>query len=168
MSTLKPKPHTAITPGARLTGAFLLGGALLWAAPALAEPTEAEMRAAVEAQFENANAEMRSTAERCSNREFNRGQGDPVLAMQCIQYAMTGGMTQGGQGVRAPQFKLSRFEKIGCEKAQGKVGYLCDYVAGFGSDMRNMPPSLQRMTNDGSLSQGRFVKRGDRWLRLPE
>ena len=129
------------------------------------EPSESDMYDAFNAQIEQINAEGRRTAERCNNRDFKQGQGDPLLAMQCLQYSMSVGVTNGGQGVMAPQFKVSRFEKIACEKAQGAAGYRCDYVAGFAGNL-NMPPSLGAMTSRGSAMQARFVNQGNRWLLL--
>ena len=107
---------------ARCGRLLLLCVGLAVAQTALAEPSEAQMRAAIEAKFGNVNAGADETAQRCNNREYNRGQGDPVLAMQCLAYGIGGGVTNGGRNARAPQFKLTRFEKIACEKAQGKAG----------------------------------------------
>lgn len=146
-----------------LKSALIVGLILAWNT-AQAEPSESEMRAAVEAQLNNVNAGTNETAERCNNRDFNRGQGDPVLAMQCLMFGMGAGVANEGRDVRAPQFSVTRFEKIACEKAQGKAGYVCDYVFGYGSNMPNNP--TEQITRSGSAAQGRFVKRDGRWLRL--
>ncbi|MDP3822652.1 MAG: hypothetical protein Q8R33_14360 [Burkholderiales bacterium] len=108
------------------------------------------------------NGQATDVAERCNNRDY---QGDSVLAMQCLQYAMGVGMTRGGQGVVAPQFKISRFEKLGCERAQGEAGFRCDYVAGIAGNV-NLPPSLNSVVKNGSATQARFVKRGSGWSML--
>lgn len=136
---------------------------LAWST-AHAEPTEREMREAVEAQLNNVNSGTNETADRCNKREYNSGQGDPVLAMQCLMFGVGAGTANAGRDVRAPQFAVTRFEKIACEKAQGKPGYVCDYVFGYGSNMSNSP--TERITRNGSAAQGRFVKRDGRWLRL--
>ncbi|WP_074926299.1 hypothetical protein [Nitrosomonas eutropha] len=57
--------------GAILGLGFTLAGMPAWAT----EPTEKEMREAVQAQFDNVNDASADTAERCNNREFNRGGG---------------------------------------------------------------------------------------------
>jgi hypothetical protein len=151
---------------ARCGRLLLLCAGLAVAQTALAEPSEAQMRAAIEAKFGNVNAGADETAQRCNNREYNRGQGDSVLAMQCLMYGIGGGVTNGGRNVRAPQFKLTRFEKIACEKAQGKAGYLCDYVMGYGSNMASNSPAIEGMMRSGAATQGRFVKRDGGWIAL--
>ena len=130
------------------------------------EPTENEMRAAVEAHFGQANDAADETARRCNNREFKQGQGDPLLAMQCLAYGMGAGVTDGGSSVRAPKFSLTRFEKIACEKAQGKAGYVCDYVIGYGTNMPSIP--AETIGRQGAASQSRFVQRNDSWVMLEQ
>ncbi len=127
-------------------------------------PSESEMYDAFNQLLQAQNAQAAGVAERCNNRDF---QGDAVLAMQCLQYGMGVGTTRGGQGVLAPQFKISRFEKLGCEKAQGEAGFRCDYVAGIAGNV-NLPPSLGAIVSNGSVTQARFVKRGSGWLMLPD
>lgn len=75
-------------------------------------------------------------------------------------------MTSGGQGVVAPRFEVSRFEKSACEKAQSEAGYYCDYVAGFAGNA-NLPPSLAGMLHNGEITQARFVRQGSRWILIP-
>ena len=86
--------------------------------------------------------------------------------MQCLQIAIAGGVTNGGRDVRAPQFNITRFEKIACEKAQGKPGYLCDYVMGYGSNMAANSPMLEGTMRNGAVTQARFVKRDGGWIAL--
>lgn len=145
---------------AMLGTGLAVAAAVAWAA----EPSEGEMRAAVEAKLGSVNAGTNETAQRCNNREYNRGQGDPMLAIQCLMFGTSTGLANGGRDVRAPQFKLARFEKIACEKAQGKAGYLCDYVMGYESNMGNNP--VERYTRQGAATQGRFVQRDGRWIVL--
>ena len=128
------------------------------------DPSESDLFDAFNDRLEASNEQARGTAEKCNNRDFKN---DPLLAMQCLQFGVGVGVTKGAQGVLPPQFKVSRFEKIGCEKAQGETGYRCDYVAGFAGNM-NMPPSMGVLMKQGSISQSRFVRRGDRWLLLPD
>ena len=130
------------------------------------EPSEADMYDALNARLQGVNDEARRTAERCNNREFQKGQGDPVLAMQCLQFGVGVGVTQGAQGVLPPQFKVSRFQKIACEKAQGEAGYQCDYVAGFAGNL-NLPPSLGTLVKNGEMTQARFVRQDRGWLLIP-
>ncbi len=156
--------HWRVKTGA-LAWAFVLLGGLAAAQAAQAESTEREMRAAIEAKFGNVNANANSLAERCNNREYQRS-GDQMLAMQCLQYAIAGGVTNGGSDVRAPQFNITRFEKIACEKAHGKPGYLCDYVMGYGSNMAANSPMLEGTMRNGAAAQARFIKRDGGWIAL--
>ncbi len=133
-------------------------------APADGGPSESEMYDAFNDLLQAQNAQATNVAERCNNRDFR---GDPVLAMQCLQFATGVGTTRGGQGVVAPQFKISRFESLGCEKAQGEAGFRCDYIAGISGNV-NLPPSLDAVVKSGSVTKARFVKRGNGWLMLPD
>jgi hypothetical protein len=150
----------------------------LYVCPAQAsgEPSEAEMRAAYEGRLNAINAHAQATAQKCNKREYRQGQGDPMLAMECLAYAASapgasrGGAARGGVargGVAAPQFQASYFRKIACEKAQGEPGYYCDYSAGMNSNL-NAPPSMAGMMQRGSVSQARFVKRESGWLMMPQ
>ncbi|MBX3600599.1 MAG: hypothetical protein KF863_08240 [Rubrivivax sp.] len=134
------------------------------AAAASGEPSESDLYDAFNAQLQARNAAARDTAERCNNRQF---QNDPVLAMQCLQYGLGVGTTGGGQGVRAPEFRISSFQKLGCEKAQGETGWRCDYAAGIAGNVQ-LPPSMAVLMGAGNHGQARFVRRGDGWLMIPD
>lgn len=77
-----------------------------------------------------------------------------------------GGLDNGGQSVRAPSFHLTQFRKIACEKAQGKPGFVCDHVAGMGTDMRHLPPSMRVILGNGQVTQARFVRQAGGWIML--
>ena len=142
---------------------LMLVGMAAWAN----EPTEAEMRAAVQAQYDNVNNASVESAERCNNPEYNRGAGNPIQAMECIGLAVGGGgMTRDGRNVKPMKVTITTFEKIACEKAQGKAGYLCDYAMGY--DTNNPSGMTGPYTRKPMASQARFVKQGNRWLRLEE
>ncbi len=145
-----------------IVAGLILAGTGAWAA----EPTEQEMRAAVQLQFDNVNGASAETAERCNNREFNRGGGNPLLAMECLGQAFGGGMTRDGRNVTPMTVSITNFHKIACEKAQGKAGYLCDYAMGYDTNSPNNVAGPY--TRQPTVMQGRFVKRGARWIRLEE
>ncbi len=72
------------------------------------------------------------------------------------------------------QFRMSRvgmqawveyFEKVGCEKAQGAVGYNCDYFVRFGGGAFDFGNSLMGK-NTVTEASGRFVLRNGRWTIL--
>ncbi len=143
------------------------GGSAAAPAPtAPGEPSESDMYDAFNARLQAINEEMQDVAKRCNNRAYRDGAGDPVLAMQCLQFGIAVGVTRDGQNVGAPQFKVSRFQKIACEKAQGEPGYRCDYVAGMSGNV-NMPPALAALTRNGEMTQARFVRQAGGWLLIP-
>ena len=125
---------------------------------AFAEPSEKEMHAAVAAKFAQINADLSTLAKRCERREFRN---DPLLAMQCLTVCGAGG------GSCSMSFELTRFEKLGCEKAEGQPGYVCDYVAGFSSNSPFAKGAMNRLTGGGDTGQGRFLWRNDGWMFLP-
>ncbi|WP_341645365.1 hypothetical protein [Thauera sp. SDU_THAU2] len=124
------------------------------------------MLAAVQLQFDNVNEAAVERAKRCNNREFNRGGGNPLLAIECLGEGLGGGGVTRDGNIRPTEVSITTFRKIACEKAQGKAGYLCDYVLGFDTNAPNNPTS--RYTRVGANSQGRFVKQENRWIRLEE
>jgi hypothetical protein len=72
------------------------------------------------------------------------------------------------------QFKMSRvgmqvgieyFEKIGCEKAQGAIGYNCDYFVRYTGGAFDFGNSLMGK-NSVTEASGRFVFRNGRWTIL--
>ena len=112
------------------------------------------------------NAHIASTIDQCNRREYRAGQGDPVLALQCLSLGAGAGLTKDGQSFNTASARISRFKKIACEKAAGRAGYHCDFVAGLDTTMRNVPPSLARMLSQGEHRQGRFVQQGAGWILL--
>lgn len=131
---------------------------LLAATPALAEPTEADMRRAIEQHAEAANEENRRVQKLC---EEGRYEQDPALAFQCLSQFIG----SGGQG--AAQSELKSFRKLACAPAQGQPGYVCDYA--FSIDTNN--PLLQQgyladIMHSPGAGQGRFVPYQGEWLFL--
>lgn len=138
----------------RLPGSFKAAGSVA--------PRSQACCAATERRLRGRDAQATGVAERCNNRDYH---GDSVLAVQCLQYAMGVGMTRGGQGVVAPQFKISRFEKLGCEKAQGEAGFRCDYMAG----RQHEPAAVTELgCEERQCDQARLVKRSSGWSMLAD
>ena len=134
-------------------GAFIgltcaLVGMSTWAA----EPTEKEMRTAVQAQFNNVNEGYAGTMDKCRNGSFDRN--NPIEAMQCVAGGVMGNMVM----------TITTFHKIACEKAQGKAGYLCDYAMGYVANN----PVADPYTRQPMAYQARLVNQGGRWLRLDQ
>jgi hypothetical protein len=122
------------------------------------EPSDREMRKAIEATFENINANYRDLGRRCERREFSN---DPLLAMQCLALCGAGG------GKCSLSFEITQFRKLGCEKAEGQPGYVCDFVLGFASDSPFAQGALRQLTGGGNAGQGRFLRNDEGWLYLP-
>lgn len=123
---------------------------------AAGEPTESDMYDLIKQRLDNAAAEVRNMAAECKGG-FN--QNDPAKAMLCL----AGGIgTHAGAG---EAMKITRFEKLGCERASGKPGYLCDYlVATSGGAARGMGASMERLIGRGGAGQARFLKTRDGWI----
>lgn len=129
-------------------------------------PTEGEMYEAFKAKIDAINAEIDTQIDQCNRREYRANGGDPALAMHCLVLGASGGLSNGGQRINTTHFRLSRFKRVACEKAPGRAGYHCDFIAGIDSNMQNMPPVYARMISQGELRQGRFVKQDTGWLLL--
>ena len=123
------------------------------------EPSEKEMRAAVRTKFDQINTNFRELGQKCNRREFRN---DPFLAMQCLTLCTVGG------GKCSTSIELTKFEKVGCEKAAGQPGYICDYVVGFSSNRPFAQGALNQLTGGSNLGQGRFLLREDEWMFLPQ
>lgn len=126
-----------------------LAGMSAWAA----EPTEKEMHAAVQAQFNNVNEGLKEKMEKCKNGTYDRN--NPIEAMMCAGLII---------GADKMVMTITTFHKIACEKAQGKAGYLCDYAMGYVANN----PVADPYTREPMAYQARFVNQGNRWLRLEE
>jgi hypothetical protein len=87
------------------------------------EPTEAEMRDAIQAQFDF--------------RTERLGFGQEAI-------------------------RLTYFEKLGCEKAQDRIGYNCDYGSQI-AFLRDLPPIFGGGADLIQFNSGRFFRRGDAW-----
>lgn len=121
------------------------------------EPTEGEMYDAVKAVMDSYNSNMKETDAACKS---GAGRNDPLLGIQCLVMA---GASGGRLGIQA---KITSFRKIGCEKANGKPGYICDYRSSMSTSGLTVPDSMRSMMAAGDVGQKRFVWNGDRWLAL--
>jgi hypothetical protein len=119
------------------------------------EPTESEMYDLVKSRFDNAAAEVRQMADSCKGGFSN----DAGKAIMCL----AGGMAK--QSGADEAMRITRFEKLGCERANGKPGYTCDYlVATSGGATRGMGASVAAMVGRGGAAQGRFLKTREGWI----
>jgi hypothetical protein len=112
------------------------------------EPTEAEMRQAIQDRIDGMNqniAKMRNTRPE---------KGDAMGTL----IALT------GMAVGDTRYEIRAFQKLGAEKAQGKPGYVCDYVLQLRATGKRAAPLDNIMRWGGDLCTARFVKNGDRWI----
>ena len=63
--------------------------------------------------------------------------------------------------------EITTFRKLGCEKALGRPGYVCDYLAGMSQNNPAMTGVLGNMMRAGEVTQARFVRLENGWLLLP-
>lgn len=63
------------------------------------------------------------------------------------------------------QVRIEYFEKIGCEKAQGAIGYNCDYLVRFGGPGFDIGNAFMG-PNSATQSSGRFYLRDGKWTIL--
>jgi hypothetical protein len=122
------------------------------------EPSSRDMCLAIADQFDAVNDNIRSKAAAC--RAGGNLKNDPILALQCIGLCGTSSSCEFAMG-------LTRFQRIACEKAQGQPGFVCDYVLGFSSSnaaQAQMYASIGAAS--GSVTQGRFVRTPNGWIKL--
>ena len=106
------------------------------------------MRQAIQDRFDmmNANiAKMRST---------RPDKNDPMSGM----FALV------GMAVGDMRYEIRDFQKLGAEKAQGKPGYICDYLLQLRVVGQRAGPVDNLLKWGGELCTARFVKNGDRWI----
>ena len=113
---------------------------------------------ALKATMDGMNSNMKDTENACRAGDY---QNDPFLALQCI--GIFGG-TAGRGGISA---RITKFQKIACEKADGKPGYVCDYAIRLNMSGLTLPPSGARIMNSEQVVHKRFVRTGDAWIALP-
>lgn len=83
------------------------------------EPTEAQMRKAIQNRLDGAQQAMAEKRAACKS---GSGGDNPIVAVQCI--ALLG---PEAAGVATPHVSITYFEKLNCGAAT-TGGYLCDYV----------------------------------------
>lgn len=73
-------------------------------------------------------------------------------------------MMAGSAGADEP-LRITKFEKLGCERASGKPGYVCDYLlATSGRVQQAGGAMLAQIAGRGGAVQARFLKTRDGWI----
>lgn len=111
------------------------------------EPTEAEMRTAVENIMSGARANVNRMKQSCDQSTDN-----PLIALQCLAGA--------GMGDAAAGIRIVNFEKLNCGEAT-TGGYWCDYLIQLDLGKYNVMGVDQPQTG-----QKRFVRTKYGWLAL--
>lgn len=124
------------------------------------EPSEEVMYDLLKSKFDAAAARMRNLEERCSNGNIARNSmGGAMDALMCLGSMPANAM---GAGTAA---KITSFRKLGCAKASGKPGYVCDYIAQTSHPINGQMGSIMGdMMDSAGAGQARFLDAGDRWI----
>jgi len=121
------------------------------------EPSESDMYDVVKAVLDQHAQSVRDNASLCQDRE--RWESDPGAAMLC----MFGKIGEAGGGGEA--MTITRFEKLGCARANGKPGYVCDFMFGMsGGAATAMGPTIGKLFGQGNAGQGRFLRSSTGWI----
>ncbi|WP_158861487.1 hypothetical protein [Lunatibacter salilacus] len=117
------------------------------------EPTEEQMRFAIQMQVDFKNQELGNLA----NAEYDRD--NPMSAFSALI----------GTFVKGTEHYLEYFRKIACEKSAGRGGYVCDYSLKRnvkGGVSGNMANSMISQLGAGlaTIETGRFVKNEGIWM----
>jgi hypothetical protein len=118
------------------------------------EPSEADMRGALESKAEALHSGQEALAEQCREGSSNNNVGDAVL---CVAQGLSGGPMH---------LSVQGFRKIACEKAEGRPGYNCDYEVQLNVGPDANPGALGILGTSGGECTGRFVKTSDGWSEI--
>ncbi|MBB1160645.1 hypothetical protein [Aquariibacter albus] len=120
------------------------------------EPSESVMYDLVKKRFDDQAAKINELNQNCASGP----QGNDVVgAMMCLG-AMANKGLGGGEAIR-----ITKFEKLGCDRASGKPGFICDYIIGTsGGITRAMGPTMAAIYGSGGAAQARFLKTKSGWI----
>lgn len=117
------------------------------------EPTEAQMRFAIQSQVDLKNRKI----EQISNTQLDK------------QNPMNLPMVLGGMFLKDTEVVLEYFRKIACEKSASRGGYVCDYSIKQkikGGVSGGMMDSMMGEIGAGmaDIETGRFIKTNEGWM----
>ena len=122
-----------------------------------AEPSARDMCMAIADQFDAVNDNLLAKKQVCESGGFRN---QPLLAAECLV------LCGGTGGTCNLSYTLTRFQKIACEKATGQPGFVCDYAIGISANNAQLEKMISNMLGAGQLTQSRFVKTANGWLRM--
>ena len=106
------------------------------------------MRRAIQDRIDMMNANI------AKMRNTRPDKNDPVGSLMALAGAAMGDT----------RYVIGDFQKLGAEKAQGKPGYVCDYMLQLRATGKSAGPMDSIMKWGGELCTARFVKNGDSWI----
>ncbi len=112
------------------------------------EPTEDEMREAIQRRIDQMNGNITG---------MSQIQPDPENSISAL-------LALGGLVMGDARFRIGVFRKIGAAKAQGKPGYVCDYLLQLRMDGNAGAMMDSIMKLGGEHCTARFVKTGGTWV----
>jgi len=118
------------------------------------EPSEKQMRKAVEAKYSQINEHYRRLKRQCQGGGYRQ---NPLLAMQCI------GLYGGSGNTGNISMHLTYFKKIACEINLEGPGYICDYIFSQSSSGNPYSRSIDGMTQ-GLQGEGKFIHTNNGWV----
>src|SRR3954471_5467157 len=116
------------------------------------EPSEAEMRQAVQDRLDMMNENVAKL------RNSRPQEGDPMSAILALTGAVMGDT----------HYEIGAFRKISAEKATGRPGYMCDYMLQLRASGKSAAAVDKMLAFGGELCTARFVKTNDRWVWIPQ
>jgi hypothetical protein len=125
------------------------------------EPSEEVMYDLLKSRFDGSARKMRDIQECCSSGRVSGSNqmGGAFDAIMCL-----GMMPAGAMGV-GEAIRIVSFRKLGCAKASGKPGYVCDYIAKTSHPInQSMGSIMGSLMDSAGAGQGRFLDAGDKWI----
>ncbi len=127
------------------------------------EPSEEVMFDMVNLRFTRAAENYRNLLQKCDQTRPNgNSMGGMMDGMVCLSLKMQGAVTGNAQ---AEPVKITKFRKLGCDRASGKPGYVCDYMITTSHPVsQQMGSILGGLMGQGGVGQARFLDTGDSWV----
>lgn len=125
------------------------------------EPTEEVMYDLLKSRFDSEAQKMKEINDRCASGRVGNGNqmGNVMDAAMCL------GMLPGKMMGTDQAIRIVSFRKLGCAKASGKPGYVCDYMVKTSHPMnQSMGSIIGSMMDSKGAGQGRFLDAGDSWI----
>jgi hypothetical protein len=121
-------------------------------------PSASEIYDALQGKLDQYNEHVRDVQQQCAHLNSNSPQ-DPILGIQCMQSMLM--KSQGSSNDQ--QASITGLQRLGCTKAEGHVGYMCEYIASMSVNVP-LPPSMKGLMEGGQVTEARFVHMQNGWM----